>query len=283
MNIRDNFVTTKDFWMKKKKKYLDNITARTKRIENKDRNGKKRTTHVLFLSVFWLINILYSCGDSVIVIKYYLQILIKYVKDDYLFDNRIQWYSDGKQYMVKGITNAFQDYRNIISILSLTILLEVKNEDVQTILETIYKDIPDGAKDNMIQFVLKANGVDIEITKDESFDRKKFDPYYIKLIKALNAETKEESQKLIKEYLEKDHYDRIEEPEKSYTTPKNYKPLYQTDAYYGYWCFEAAAIVKVLGLDDSSFIDNPFYPKDLVHWPPEEPEKTKSFWNRLFG
>jgi hypothetical protein len=35
-------------------------------------------------------------------------------------------------------------------------------------------------------------------------------------------------------------------------------------AYGGYWSFEAAAVVKILGINDSSFRDNPFYPGDLV-------------------
>jgi hypothetical protein len=34
--------------------------------------------------------------------------------------------------------------------------------------------------------------------------------------------------------------------------------------FFGYWCFELAAFVKVLGIEDSDFADNPFYPRDLV-------------------
>lgn len=34
--------------------------------------------------------------------------------------------------------------------------------------------------------------------------------------------------------------------------------------YYGYWCFEAAAIAKRLGLDDTPIRDNKYYPKDLT-------------------
>ena len=34
--------------------------------------------------------------------------------------------------------------------------------------------------------------------------------------------------------------------------------------YYGYWCFEAAAVAKRLGLDDTLIRDNKYYPKDLV-------------------
>ena len=36
--------------------------------------------------------------------------------------------------------------------------------------------------------------------------------------------------------------------------------------YYGYWSFESAAIVAILNLDDISFRDNQYYPKDLVDY-----------------
>lgn len=34
--------------------------------------------------------------------------------------------------------------------------------------------------------------------------------------------------------------------------------------YYGYWAFETVGVVKALGLDDSSFRDNEYYPRDLA-------------------
>jgi hypothetical protein len=37
-------------------------------------------------------------------------------------------------------------------------------------------------------------------------------------------------------------------------------------AYRGYWCWEAGAVTKIMGLDDSSYKDNPCYPYDMVHW-----------------
>lgn len=36
--------------------------------------------------------------------------------------------------------------------------------------------------------------------------------------------------------------------------------------YYGYWSFEAGAVVKILGIDDSELKDIPYYPYDLVHY-----------------
>lgn len=35
-------------------------------------------------------------------------------------------------------------------------------------------------------------------------------------------------------------------------------------AYFGYWAFEVAGVVKALGIDDASFRENEFYPRDLV-------------------
>ena len=46
--------------------------------------------------------------------------------------------------------------------------------------------------------------------------------------------------------------------------------LMDTDAYIGYWCWEAALVVKLYDIDDSSFIDHEYYPKDLVHWKSNE-------------
>lgn len=34
----------------------------------------------------------------------------------------------------------------------------------------------------------------------------------------------------------------------------------------GYWSFESGALVKILGLDDSSLKGLPYYPYDMVHW-----------------
>ena len=34
--------------------------------------------------------------------------------------------------------------------------------------------------------------------------------------------------------------------------------------FFGYWCFELAALVKVLGINDDAFSHNVFYPVDLV-------------------
>jgi hypothetical protein len=42
--------------------------------------------------------------------------------------------------------------------------------------------------------------------------------------------------------------------------------LMDTDAYDGYWCWEAALITKLYNIDDTIYLNHPYYPKDLVHW-----------------
>uniref|UniRef100_UPI003EC02B38 PoNe immunity protein domain-containing protein n=1 Tax=Arhodomonas sp. AD133 TaxID=3415009 RepID=UPI003EC02B38 len=36
------------------------------------------------------------------------------------------------------------------------------------------------------------------------------------------------------------------------------------DCYFGYWCLEAALVVRAFAIDDSAFRDHPHYPADLV-------------------
>jgi hypothetical protein len=40
----------------------------------------------------------------------------------------------------------------------------------------------------------------------------------------------------------------------------------EDSGYFGFWCFEAALVVKLWGIDDSLFCEHPHYPKDLARW-----------------
>jgi len=40
----------------------------------------------------------------------------------------------------------------------------------------------------------------------------------------------------------------------------------KNDTYNGYWCFEAAAVAKILEIDDSELREKKYYPYDLVHY-----------------
>ena len=48
---------------------------------------------------------------------------------------------------------------------------------------------------------------------------------------------------------------------------ENYDSHNRSDyTYCGYWSFEAGAIVKLLGIDDTILKDMKYYPYDLVHY-----------------
>ena len=65
----------------------------------------------------------------------------------------------------------------------------------------------------------------------------------------------------LKKWLEKDWYKGHSE---DYWYDRHKHPEYKT--YAGYWSFEAGAVMKILGVDDSILKDTPYYPYDLVHY-----------------
>ncbi|MBB1282704.1 PoNe immunity protein domain-containing protein [Pseudoalteromonas sp. SR41-1] len=86
-------------------------------------------------------------------------------------------------------------------------------------------------------------------------DKLLFKKRFTKLYDVIIAEPDQQSS-LMKAYLDA-WYELIDSPDYH---------LMDTDAYIGYWSWEAALVVKLYNIDDSSFIDHPYYPKDLVHF-----------------
>jgi len=64
----------------------------------------------------------------------------------------------------------------------------------------------------------------------------------------------------LKNYLDKNWYKRMK-PTYWFDNDKN-----KNDVFFGYWSFESAAFVKILGLDDSTLKEQQYYPYDFVHW-----------------
>ena len=48
--------------------------------------------------------------------------------------------------------------------------------------------------------------------------------------------------------------------------PYGVHAMHETSNHTGYWCYEAAAVVIVCDIDDSSFRDHEFYPGELMSW-----------------
>ena len=155
-------------------------------------------------------------------------------------------------------------YQEVLQYLSLAYLLDMPDSSFQILVDIIDRD---NISDNLYEFIIKARFPDRGQNRPEEYDTKQsvILKVYDKLRKATETEDKTEASKLVKQFLEKDFYHKHMNLYNSHNSKAN--------IYCGYWSFETAAIVKIMGLDDSTFIDNQYYPKDLVHQPKEPPKK----------
>ncbi|MFT4094075.1 MAG: DUF1911 domain-containing protein [Niabella sp.] len=151
-------------------------------------------------------------------------------------------------------TESYKDNSLCLKCLSLCILLNTNatyKDQFETFLEKWEaNDVEDSFKPVAIIYSLLSMSVTDKIVERGYY------PY--KLLFDITQLPKNDVEENIKEYLDK-WYDLHKED-----------PWYNTHlrdkGYSGYWAWEVGAVVKRMGLDDSSFKDNPYYPYDMVHW-----------------
>jgi hypothetical protein len=149
------------------------------------------------------------------------------------------------------------NYNQMLWMLSLGYLLNIDEVDFKKLVEVIDRD---GVKDFLFEFIIRAKLKDRQPILEESY-REFFGvpKVFEKLRQAIIETDKTKAEKLVKEFITKDWYKNHKDAG-WYNSHKS-----KHDTYFGYWSFETAAVVKIMGLDDSSFIDCQYYPKDLVH------------------
>jgi hypothetical protein len=148
-------------------------------------------------------------------------------------------------------------YDEMLWMLSLGYLLDIPDSEFQKLIDVIDRD---QVKDFLFEFIIRAKIKDREPIEEESYQRffgiqKTFNS----LRKAIIETDKIKVNALVKQYVRQEWY-RNHKSEGWYNSHNN-----PHDTYFGYWSFETAAVVKIMGLDDSSFRDCQYYPKDLVH------------------
>lgn len=148
-------------------------------------------------------------------------------------------------------------HQEILQYLSLAYLLDIPEIDFKVLVNIIDRD---NISDDLYEFIIKARFPNREQKRAEKYDKDKsvILKVYDKLRKATKLLDKDEASKLVKQFLEKSYYHK---DMNSYNSHKS-----KANIYSGYWSFEAAAVVKILNLDDSSFANNQYYPIDLVHF-----------------
>ena len=150
----------------------------------------------------------------------------------------------------------FSAYLGILELISLGILLDTSETTFSKLIDHVDRD---QIKDFLLDFLFCHRQKDRVPINEENY-RKFFhiNERYGRLKQIIVEENKETAQQELKYFLEKEWYSSFKGTP-LYSAHKNVHNIYV-----GYWCFVAAAIVKIKGLDDSTFKDNQYYPQDLL-------------------
>ncbi len=232
------------------------ITQREKshnrRLDKLDK-GQIKTERVIPVKQAMVSNLIekviskYSAGDSVVDLKEDLSLVADLISESWIEGNRKFHYQNKvlDAYVIDAFTT-------MLRVLSLGVLLKMPTSFFLQ-LSLIVRN--DKVIDDLFEFIFKSQ-IDLWEVKNEKPDY--IFSLYRKVKESIKASDKTTSEHLIKNYLSNDW---LKEQKKAEMITEPSK-----DWYSGFWSFEAAAVVAILDLDDSSFRENQYYPKDLVDY-----------------
>ena len=151
---------------------------------------------------------------------------------------------EGWNYQSQGIN--FDNYVLILWMLSLGILLHVKTEEFEKIVSIFDSG---SRRDHLLDLLIKQK-LPQRIVSEQVLYPKEFS-FLTEFILTRDVG-------LLKQRLEKNWYPAM----KLTYWYENHKN--NLDVFFGYWSFESAAFVKILGVDDSQLMDQQYYPFDLA-------------------
>ena len=184
-----------------------------------------------------------------IILRNAYQILISKYSVGYPVLELIPDYLQGVQFMKKG-WNTDAGYVTMLWYLSIGVMLECHKELQQ--LSILLKE--HSVKDKLFSFL-------VNNTQDYASEKLLWTTPYAGLIEVIEfAKTnKEKAVERLQKYLKKEWY-------KGHSDCGWYNDhKSKWGVHFGYWSFESGALVKILGLDDSSLQGLPYYPYDMVH------------------
>ncbi|MCE9108277.1 PoNi-like cognate immunity protein [Bacteroides pyogenes] len=184
-----------------------------------------------------------------IILRNAYQILISKYSVGYPVLELIPDYLQGVQFMKKG-WNTDAGYVTMLWYLSIGVMLECHKELQQ--LSILLKE--HSVKDKFFSFL-------VNNTQDYASEKLLWTTPYAGLIEVIElAKTnKEKAVERLQKYLKKEWY-------KGHSDCGWYNDhKSKWGVHFGYWSFESGALVKILGLDDSSLQGLPYYPYDMVH------------------
>lgn len=197
----------------------------------------------IFLKLYQLLILGYSQGAPVSTLKQSFPAVVK----------SLVAYQAGKDSEKFVFDQDIDDYVVSLWLVSLALLFEVDDQLFAQLVELI---------DNAGQDKLYDCLVRTRIKRHPQTERLIYPNPYKLLLDAIEA-VPEKQAELMKQFL-KNWYSSMK---KTYWYNRHMR---LNAGFFGYWCIEAAGAVKAFGIDDTSFRDMPYYPKDLVH--PQEPQ-----------
>lgn len=146
-------------------------------------------------------------------------------------------------------------YVPMVQMLSIGILINADDTDFDKLVAVVKKD---KEHDFLIDFLIHYRKPEWNVIRDNFIYGV---PYqYVQDIVLLADTDKQAAVAALYKYLTKLWY-RGHSNEGWYNLHKQHIRLHR-----GYWSFESGALVKILGLDDSSLKGLQYYPYDMVHW-----------------
>ena len=230
---------------------LKNHLVKSDRIASVKMHMTKKYLRIIFAK--------YSRGDDIFTKEVYsvFENTVNLMTENWSerHQNILYYLEKNKVIYLKQYTLSYHVF--MLDMLSIGYLLNVDDKQFQLINDFIEKD---EIKDFIYDFLLRSKLQDKAPITDSNF--KVFSGFkdpFVTIKQIINTSNNEEVEVLLKMFLESEWLNLINK-HNLYSPHTN-----KFNVYYGYWCFPAAAIVKIKGLDDSSFRDNQYYPKDLVN------------------
>lgn len=235
MELRDKLFTEEQY-LKQLAKYTARIEKLNSMIEQSEKDGDEISPHFY--------GRLFDCKVNYIVTMYSMGENLESVKNNYVSTISV----------LEKCWTPYGYYVQMLWLLSIGIMLDYEDEILRGMLTLIErKEIKDHVYDVLLNYRFPERKKLADCVFDEI-------PYRAILeVSELAKIDREQAIKRLEKYLKKEWY----RGHSAYPWHNGHKYGIIHD---GYWSFESGALVKVLGLDDSSLKGLPYYPYDMVHW-----------------
>lgn len=236
METRDKLFTEEQY-LKQLAEYADDIKEEEEEIiasYDKEHNSGGMSPYVFLLK--------YRIGS--LVTMYSMGKDLECLKTDYLQAVRA----------MQEYWTPYGYYQQMLWLLSIGIMLDYEDDILHVMLTLIEQE---EVKDHVYDVLLNYRFTERKKLADSVFC---YIPYQAILeVSDLAKTNKTQATKRLEKYLKKEWY--RGHSEYPWYNDHKYGVIHD-----GYWSFESGALVKVLGLDDSSLKGLPYYPYDMVHW-----------------